>query len=156
MRKSISGWIVLTACSTLIAPACASSMEHAAAALRAADPADPAVAGALVIEQFLRAANTKDYGTMSRLFGTKQGPIVDLYDRRHVDQRMLVLAVLLEHENHALQDVAPVPGRGEGARQVIVRMTLRGRETEVPYTIVRSDAGSWLVEQVDLERITGR
>lgn len=148
-----TSWTGKVAWALLAAAACVNRVEHAAVPPSAADPA---VAGALVIEQFLRAANTRDYTTMSRLFGTKEGPIVDRYDSRQVDQRMLALAALLEHEDYSIRGTAPVPSRGDGARRMFVRMKVRGREVDVPYTIVRSDAGGWLVEQIDLERVTGR
>lgn len=156
MRKRGFRGAELVACLWLAAVACAGRVERAPVTSGEAHPADSMVAGALVIEQFLRAANTRDYATMALLFGTKRGPIVDLYDGRQVDRRMLALAALLEHEDYSIRGAAPVRGRGDGARQLIVRMKVRGRELDVAYTLVQSDAGRWLVEQIDLGRLTGR
>lgn len=154
MRPCKYGWPVLVAGSTVVIGACGARAEQAPP--RAAAPAEPAVAGAWVVELFLHAVSTNDLDTMARLFGTRQGPIVSLYDREQVDARMLALANLLKHEDYAIQAAAPVQGRQGEARRLIVRMRVRGRETDVPYTLVRSDAGSWLIEQIELERITGR
>lgn len=149
-------WAVLAAGSTLVTAACVNRVEQAPVPPRAAAPAEPAVASALVVEQFLRAVNTNDVDTMARLFGTKQGPIAGLYDREQVDGRMLALAHLLKHEDYAIKAAAPMQGRQGEARRLIVRMRVRGWEADVPYTLVRSDVGHWLIEQIELERVTGR
>jgi hypothetical protein len=138
-------------CATRVEPA-ASSPGSGAAASRT----DPSVAGALAIEQFLRAVNDQDFDTMARVFGTKQGPIGQLYDKKQVDERMFALATILKHEDYKIQGTQAVPGRREEATQVVVRMTVRGRQVDVPYTLVWSDGRTWLIEQIDLEKVTGR
>jgi hypothetical protein len=117
---------------------------------------DPTVAGALVIEQFLRAVNAQDFDTMARLFGTKQGPVVKLYDRQQVEDRMFALAGILKHDDYKIRGTEVVPGRRDEASRIIVQMSVRGRQVDVPYTLVWSDDRTWLIEQIDLEKVTGR
>lgn len=155
MRRRNRRWAVLAAGTMLAASACVTRVESPGATPRAADT-DPMLAGTLVVEQFLRAVNATDLDTMGRLFGTSQGPIVRLYDRKHVDDRMLAIASILRHEDYTIQGTGPVPGRRDPATQVIVRMKVSGREADVPYTLVWSDARNWLIEQIDLERVTRR
>lgn len=121
-----------------------------------AGPSAPAVATSLVIEQFLRAVNASDLDTMSRLFGTRQGPIVELYDRRQVDDRMYTIASILRHQDYTIVGTEIVPGRRDEATQVNVRMTVRGHEVQVPYTLVWSEDEKWLIEQIGLDAITNR
>lgn len=113
------------------------------------------VAPALVVEQFLRAANANDLDTMGRLFGTREGPIVERDSRQQVDDRMFALASVLRHEDYSIEGEQIVPGRRDVATQLLVRMNFgEERETVVPFTMVFSQDGRWMIEQIDLERIT--
>lgn len=114
-----------------------------------------AVAPALVVEQFLRAANANDLDTMSRLFGTVEGPIVERDTQQQVDDRMFALASVLRHQDYSLEGEQLVPGRRDVATQLLVRMVLPdGRSTVVPFTLVYSAGRTWLIEQIGIEKIT--
>jgi hypothetical protein len=121
-----------------------------------APPSDPMMSGALVVEQFLRAVNANDLDSMARLFGTREGPIVRLYDKKQVDDRMFALANILKHDDYQIVRSEIVPGRREEATNLIVRMNVRGRQSDVPYTLVWSNDRTWLIEQIDLQKVTGR
>ena len=132
----------------LLAAACATSSRVVPGP--AAD-----VAPALVIEQFLRAANANDLDTMANLFGTREGPITERDSQQQVDDRMFALASVLRHEDYSIEGEQLVPGRRDVATRLLVRMVLAPeRETVVPFTMVYSDDGRWLIEQIDLEKIT--
>ncbi|MGH7130077.1 MAG: hypothetical protein ACREIV_16010, partial [Planctomycetaceae bacterium] len=105
-------------------------------------------------EQFLRATNAKDLDTMARLFGTVHGPIVERDPGDQVDNRMFALAAILQHQDYAIEGMQIVPGRREEATRVNVRMTVNGRTTDVPYTLVWSHNGNWLIEQIGIETLT--
>lgn len=120
-------------------------------------PSGPAasVAPALVVEQFLRAANANDLDTMARLFGTIDGPIVERDTQKQVDDRMFALASILRHQDYSLEGEQIVPGRRDVATQLLVRMVLPdGRSAVVPFTLVYSANRTWLIEQIAVERIT--
>lgn len=113
------------------------------------------VAPALVIEQFLRAANANDLDTMARLFGTIDGSITKRDTRKQVDDRMFALASILRHDDYSLEGEQIVPGRRDVATQLLVRIVLPdGRSTVVPFTLVYSSDRTWLIEQIAVERIT--
>jgi hypothetical protein len=135
---------------------CVSRVEGPGQVAPAASPTDPMVAGALVVEQFLRAANANDIDTMSRLFGTKQGPVARLWTKQQVEDQLYLLANVLKHENYGILRSEVVPGRRDEATSLIVQMTVRGRQVEVPYTLVWSDDRTWLIENIDLTKVTGR
>ena len=123
----------------------------------AAAPSGPgsSVAPALVVEQFLRAANANDLDTMARLFGTIDGPITQRDTQKQVDDRMFALASIMRHQDYSLEGEQIVPGRRDVATQLLVRMVLPdGRATVVPFTLVYSAGRSWLIEQIAVERIT--
>ncbi len=122
---------------------------------RGAAPAGPtgAPAPAAAVERFLRLADAKNYREMGLVFGTKDGTIYRLDPARQVEQRMFAIAEILKHERFTVVREEQIPGRIGEAIRMTVNLTNGRQRTEVPFTVVRF-GGSWLVEQVDLERIT--
>jgi len=116
----------------------------------------PAVAVSLVIEQFLRATNANELETMARLFGTRDGAVFDRDPRAANEQRMYALASLLRHEDYRIEGNEIVPGRSDEATRVKVRMTINGQSFAVPFTLVQSKRGPWLIETIGIEEITSR
>jgi hypothetical protein len=116
--------------------------------------AQPGIAASLAIEQFLRAANATDLDAMARLFGTRDGSILQRDAKRNVEDRMFALSHILRHENYEIERTQIVPGRREEATQITVRMTIDRREVSVPWTMVLGRDGQWRVEQIDIEKIT--
>ncbi|HEY0094444.1 MAG TPA: hypothetical protein VGB96_08980, partial [Archangium sp.] len=72
---------------------------------------------------------------------------------RQVEQRMYAIASILEHERFTIVGEEQIPGRFGEAVRMNVNLTRGNMRKQVPFTLVRSN-GAWLVEQVDLERIT--
>ena len=115
---------------------------------------DPSVAGVLVIEQFLRAANASELERMAELHGSMAGPISTLYPPADVQRRMQLMATILRHQDYQVLDVEPVPARRGEAWIASVEMTLQQRTVNVPFTLVWT-GNSWLIECVEVVRITG-
>lgn len=136
-----------------------------------------AVAPQLTVERFLQAANERDLDAMSRLFGTGDGPIGDTgstfgcffkkigswfggdscVKRTEVEVRLDAIARVLEHENYRLGLEEPVAGRDHPTRRLFVDLTTaRGSVSGVPFDVVRTGDGRWLVELVDLEHVMSR
>lgn len=132
----------------------------------------------LSVERFLQAANTRDLESMSRLFGTVDGPIlgrvgspVGCAFRRMgswvgvsrrcdswqaVEVRLNTIAQILEHDDYRLRGESSLAGRRAPTRTITVDLERGGRTFEaVPFVVVRSENGQWLVEEVGLDRITG-
>lgn len=116
------------------------------------------VGPALVVEQFMRAANSepKDLNTMARLFGTKDGPIGNRDPRAQVEQRMFAIATVLHHDDYEIVREQQVPGRSTEATQLVVRVKAGKNIDMVPFTMVRYKDGVWLIEQIGLDAITNR
>ena len=134
---------------------------------------DPGFGPALTIERFLQAASAvtqlaagagqgsdrmaSEIETMARLFGTADGSVLERDPRDEVEQRMFLIARIIEHTDYTLAGESMVPGRSREAIQVRVRLvTPREGEVEVPFTVVRTSRGEWLIENIALEAITGR
>ena len=114
----------------------------------------PGVAPALAVERFLQAVNARDYETMARLFGTRDGSILQRDPRAQVEQRMYALASLLRHRDYTLEGELVAPGRLGEAVRIVVGMEIGERRIPVPFTVVRTAKQGWLVEQIDIEAIT--
>jgi hypothetical protein len=107
----------------------------------------------LSVERFLQAANARDLEAMRQLFGTRNGPIVG--ERREIELRMSAIAEVLRHEDYKIVEDRREPGREFPTTRVTVTITKGGRQIpEVPFFVIQTERGGWLVEQVDLEKIT--
>jgi hypothetical protein len=112
------------------------------------------IAPSLVVEQFMRAANANDLAAMSRLFGTRDGPVARLDPRRQTEERMFAIASVLRHQDFSIEGQQVVPGRSEEAIQLVVRVTTTQQTASVPFTLVLTRDRTWLVEQIALDRLT--
>jgi hypothetical protein len=137
----------------LSAPAAVSAQTVQPTASRGGQPA---VSASLVIEQFLRASNANELETMARLFGNRDGAVSDRDPRAANEQRMFALASILRHEDYRIEGNEIVPGRSDEATRVKVRLTINSQSFAVPFTLVNSKKGKWLIEQIGIEEITSR
>jgi hypothetical protein len=112
-----------------------------------------AVAPSLSVERFLQAVNAEDYEAMASLFGTADGPIQG--DRREVEVRMATISQILRHQDYRIASESRPPGRDAPTRRVSVNLTIGNRLiNDVGFMVVQTSEGTWLVEQIDLEKVT--
>lgn len=136
------------------------------------------VAPMLSVERFLQAANDRDLHAMARIFGTEEGAVIEtgstvgcafkklgswigIGERcatlQEVELRMDAIARILRHEDYAVISEALVAGRVHPTSRIGVNLLMDGRSVEdVPFIVVKTGEGRWLVEQIGLDRITGR
>jgi hypothetical protein len=113
------------------------------------------VAPALVVERFLAAVNADEWEAMGRIFGTQEGPFGDRNSREDVELRMNAIALILKHEDFEIRSQRRVPGRERTTIRMGVDLTIRGELIEdVPFLVVQSESGSWLIEEIDLVKVT--
>lgn len=135
------------------------------------------VAPIMSVERFLQAANVRDLDGMSRLFGTVDGPVAETggtigcgfkklgswfgigercETRQEVEIRMDMIAEIIRHEDYTIVSEVPVAGRLGPSSRIGVNMRVNGRDIDdVPFIVVRTGEGRWLVEEIGLTRITG-
>jgi hypothetical protein len=120
----------------------------------------------LSVERFLAAANARDFEAMRRLFGTYRGPIDG--ERLEIERRMALISDILKHQDYEIMGEQMEAGREHPTTRVTVELTQCGGTPSprtpcppggrvipyLPFLVVRTEDGGWLVEQVDLERIT--
>jgi hypothetical protein len=110
----------------------------------------------LTVERFLQAANARDLETMSRLFGTHDGPIADSGSREEIELRMDVIAEILQHDDYEIISERRVPGAEFPSNRISVDLSLLGGTTvrDVGFTVVESD-DRWLINVIEVVKITG-
>ncbi len=107
------------------------------------------------VERFLVAVNAHDLDAMAAVFGTRDGPVRG--DRIEVEIRMDALATILAHTAYEIVSERQVPGRQEPTTRVGVTLTIEDQVyPDISFVTVRTPAGRWMVQEIDLERITGR
>ncbi len=163
----------LTAAMVLVglAAGCASPGPRAGAPLAAEQPV-------VSVERFLLAANARDFEAMASIFGTARGPVsaqagsppacamrrvgswIGLARRcvswQDIELRMSAISEILRHDDYRMASERSVAGRTAPTTRIGVDLH-RGtrRYRDVAFVAVRSGSGRWLVEEIDLEAITG-
>ena len=140
---------------------------------RTVEAPPPSMGAQLSVERFLQASNQHDVVEMGNLFGTYEGPVMDTgstmgcafkkigswfggsscENRQAVEIRMDAIASILEHRDYQIVGQSRVAGRLHPTQRVMVDMTTADGEdvAGVPFTVVQTDNGYWLIEQVDLQ-----
>lgn len=159
---------LLLSLAALLVSGCASSRVRTNPASAFAPP--------LVVERFLQAVNTRDLVTMSRLFGTKSGPIGDTGSSfgcfwkkisvivgghscvqwRDVELRMDVIAEILRHEDYRITSERRIAGRDVETIRLGVTLEIRGRSRvpDVGFFLVPVGGTRWLLQEIELVKIT--
>lgn len=106
------------------------------------------------VRAFLAALQARDYPAMARYFGTPSGPAEEKWGVGEVEQRMLVLAGVLDHDSADLR-----PARrsitDEDRREFVLSLTgTRYGSVTLPVTVARWRAGRWLVERIDTSALS--
>ncbi len=67
---------------------------------------------------------------------------------------MDAIASIIQHQDYRIVREEAVAGRTRPARRVVVDLTIEGSAVRgMPFVVVQTGEGRWLVEQVPLERI---
>lgn len=140
-------------------------------------PPSAQIGAQLSVERFLNAANQGDVRAMGRLFGTSDGAAMDTGStfgcafkkigswfggsscrkKRDVEVRMDAIASILRHQDYRVAVQGRVAGRDAddpGTRVMVDLTMLDGADARnVPFVVVQTNDGRWLVEQVDLQAV---
>ena len=136
-----------------------------------------AVAPALTVERFLQAANERDLTSMSRIFGSHDGPIGDTGGSfgcfwkkigsvfggsscrkwTEVELQMDLIAAILAHEDYQVVSERTVPGRERQTSRLGLDMSFADGRTvrDVGFVVILASNGQWLIEVIDVGKITG-
>lgn len=148
-----AGAIVLLATFTVGLTGCASGSGGSAVTSDAASSYGAPTAEAAV-RGFLQALRNHDYPAMARYFGTESGPAEEKWGVEEVEQRMLVLAGILDHDGAELRPSRrTVPDRDQ--RRFVLSLTgTRYGAVDLPVVAARWREGQWFVERIDTSRLS--
>jgi hypothetical protein len=110
----------------------------------------------LVVERFLQAVNTRNLETMSRLFGTEDGPFGDRRSREETELRMDALVQILMHDDYEIRSERRVAGASAPSNRISVDMVMLNGITvrDVGFTVVLASTNRWLISEIEVVKIT--
>lgn len=111
-------------------------------------PEPGAAASSVAVQQFLDAAKAGDLQAMSAVFGNDVSPLRDREGRAQVEQRMLIMACHLKHDQARVGPATPGPN---GRVQHRVELTQGTKQASPSFVTVRNTrTGRWFVEEFEI------
>lgn len=102
------------------------------------------------VRSFLNGVKANNLSVMGESWGSNRGPASSYMERAELEQRLTVIRAFLAHEKFEIMGSQPgLTPANEQKRVVQVRLTRRGCEPVVPFTVIPY-RGGWLVSDIDL------
>lgn len=141
--------LAAAAAAVLAAPGCGGSgLSHS-----------PAAYGAPTAEQavrtFLGALQEEEYPAMGQHFGTREGPAEKQLGLTEVEQRMVVLAGLLQHDDYSVERSSLTEPDPRRTRFMVTLRGTRNGTVTLPFHVVQAESGRWFVEQIVTDPLSG-
>ncbi len=140
---------VLMAGLVLALAACGGGASTTSSTRLGAAPASPAGSPNEAALAFLKAARDSNVTRMAELWGTASGSAAQTNQPNDYQRRVVVLQTFLRTDSSKVVGEAAVPGN-DARRTVTIAMYRQGCAKQVPFSMVRTRDGSWLVQEVDL------
>jgi hypothetical protein len=107
----------------------------------------PAKSAAAAVQGFMQAVADSNVGKMAGLWGTTNGPAAKTGQPTDWERRVAIMQAYLKSDSYRLtSDV----GEGESRRALQVQIRRQTCTWNVPFLAVKTNDGSWVVNQVDL------
>jgi hypothetical protein len=114
-------------------------------------PADPVVASNSAMKSFMRAVEDSNIAGMSAVWGSSRGAASSTHQPSDYEKRMVVAQLFLRAAPFTILENSAVEGQ-PGQRRLRLQLD-RGRcKREVPVTVVRTDKGDWVIQEIDLNQ----
>ncbi|MGH7663058.1 MAG: hypothetical protein ACRENI_01985 [Gemmatimonadaceae bacterium] len=102
------------------------------------------------VERFLAAVRAQDLQAMSVIWGTRDGPARDEFERSQLEKRELIMMCFFDHESYRI--VTEAPGQA-GSRVLQVELTKGPYRVATNFYAVPGPSDRWYVENADLEPV---
>ena len=103
------------------------------------------------MHQFLSAARAEDLQAMSAVWGNEDGPVRDRVDRKELEQRLLIIACHLRHDDAQIGVAQRAP---EGRTLLRADLTQGTKTAAVNFLTIRNTkSGRWFVDDIDLRPV---
>lgn len=151
-----------------MAAACSSSRVQSGGAVAG-------LSATLSVERFMGAANSRDFVTMASIFGTHDGPVSNTGSSfgcfwkklgsifggsscqswQDVELRMELISEVLLHDDYQIRSERSVAGTRYPTIRVavdVVQATVNTRD--VGFTVVQTNDGRWMLQEIELQKLT--
>jgi hypothetical protein len=108
---------------------------------------EPAKSASAAVQGFMQAVADSNLTKMAGLWGTVSGPALKTRQPPDYERRVAIMQAYLR--NDAFRLTSDVP-EGPDRRAVQVELRREACTWDVPFVAIKTTAGSWLVNQVDL------
>ena len=141
-------WLLAAA---LTLAACGGNAASSVAQTRQPEPAANAEAA---VQQFLEAVADSNLAKMAQLWGTAKGSAARTGQPNDYERLIIIMQAYLRDRRHRLMSNAQ---EGNDPARRIVQVEFRRGDCVkmVPFTVVRSEPGDWLVNSIDLALLGG-
>ncbi len=112
-------------------------------------PVGPVGAPAAVAAAFMQAVVDSNFVQMGELWGTDQGPAASTRKPANWLQRVAVMHAYLKGGRHRVLGEEAGLARSD-RRQLMIEISRGGCNKTVPFTMILTKQGSWLVNAIDL------
>lgn len=110
-------------------------------------PVQPAPTAAAAVRSFMQAVADSNVDKMASLWGTANGPASQTRQPADYERRVAIMQAYLRNDSFRVtSDVEETPAR----RALQVELRRKTCTWSVPFVSVKTNTGSWLVNQVDL------
>lgn len=136
-------WLLAAA---LTLAACGGQATTSAAQNRQPEPASDAEA---VVQQFMEAVADSNLAKMAELWGTAKGSAARTRQPNDFERRIVIMQAYLRDRRHRLMSNSQ---EGTDGNRRIVQVEFRRGDCVkmVPFTVIRSEPGDWIVNSIDL------
>ncbi|MEP7324355.1 MAG: hypothetical protein ABI836_00275 [Gemmatimonadota bacterium] len=115
-------------------------------------PAAPAPAAEAALQLFLHAVADSNVTAMADHWGTSRGSASRTNNPSDYQKRIVIMQAFLRGTQYRILSNEPVPGENN-QRLIAVELTRTGCTNQVPFTMIRTGRGEWLVYQFNLELV---
>jgi hypothetical protein len=111
-------------------------------------PVKPATSPQGAVEGFMQAVADSNLPRMAELWGSASGPAARTRQPSDYERRVAIMQAYLRNESHRVLPVGP--SGSDTSQDVQVELRRELCTWVVPFTVIKTGQGSWLVNQVDL------
>ncbi len=109
---------------------------------------EPANSARGAVDRFMEAVADSNLAQMGNLWGTAAGPAAKTNQPNDWERRIAIMRAYLQNESHRV--VSDAPDGSETRHAVSVELRRQLCTWVVPFTVIKTGNGTWLVNQVEL------
>ncbi|HEU5051126.1 MAG TPA: hypothetical protein VFU00_12420 [Gemmatimonadales bacterium] len=110
---------------------------------------EPAAAAEASVQQFMAAVADSNLAKMAELWGTAKGPAARTKQPDNYERRIVIMQAYLRNMPFRIMSNAQ-DGSNADRRVLQVELNRRDCPRLVPFILIRSERGEWLVNSIDL------